>query len=116
MEAACAVASRAEHMADSLILLLCVHGNTIAGIYIGADRLLPPFRGCLQPEAKAFGCIRRLFMGLSGFITLVITGFSGILSMLIQCIPDNHAVGRPDKAEGPNHAFNPFSVFFSLLF
>ena len=55
-------------------------------------------------------------MGLSGFFTLVITGFSGILSMLIQCIPDNHAVGRPDKAEGPNYAFNPFSVFFSLLF
>ena len=54
-------------------------------------------------------------MGLSEFFTLVITGFRGILSMLIQCIPDNHAVGRPDKAEGPNYAFNPFSVFFSLL-
>ena len=35
--------------------------------------------------------------------------------MLIQCIPDNHAVGRPDKAEGPNYPFNPFSVFFSLI-
>lgn len=46
------MASRAEHMADSLILLLCVHGNTIAGIYIGADRLLPPFQDASSQKQK----------------------------------------------------------------
>ena len=103
-------------MTDSLILPLSVHGNTIAGVNIGTDRLLTPFRGCLRPEAKAFGGIRKLFMGLSGCFTLVITGFRRLLTMLIQCIPDNDAAGRPYKAEGLNHPFYPFSVFFSLLF